>query len=219
MNNTQALAYLMQDGNLRVPCSRYGSDSQTCAEVAVRVWEILLPELPESNPVELLDHIMGLVVNDHDDPEHTLRQYGTPEDWERFEVPIYVVTENTPGYMPDSDDPATFQDFESALAYGKELRENLLDFYSEMGGLESDLEQPVPPRSDDDPDYGEGDTDTEEDESFRRKIEKQDTDSAPGGYDNPAAPYEDIGEDYAEFYVARDAQDLGRVITVERIED
>jgi len=54
---------------------------------------------------------------------------------------------------------------------------------------------PVPPRPDNDPDYGEGDTDTEEDEKFRRKIEEQDADSAPGGYDNPAVPYDWKGMD------------------------
>ena len=47
---------------------------------------------------------------------------------------------------------------------------------------------PVPPRPDNDPDY-------EEDETFRRKIEKQDADSAPGGYDNPAVPYDWKGMD------------------------
>ena len=32
----------------------------------------------------------------------------------------YIVTENTPGYLPDDDEPAVFDSFADALAYAAE---------------------------------------------------------------------------------------------------
>lgn len=71
-----ALAYLLADGNLRVPCSRYGRDTAECAPIAWQVARITARE--SGNPVyrELLDFTMGLVVNDHDDVSYMVNTYG-----------------------------------------------------------------------------------------------------------------------------------------------
>jgi hypothetical protein len=37
----------------------------------------------------------------------------------------YIVIENTPGYLPDSDDPAEFEDYADAVAYANELADEL----------------------------------------------------------------------------------------------
>jgi hypothetical protein len=71
-----AIAYLMADGNLRVPCSRYGRDTAECAPIAWQVARITARE--SGNPVyrELLDFTMGLVVNDHPDIAYMVNAYG-----------------------------------------------------------------------------------------------------------------------------------------------
>lgn len=73
-----AIEYLMKDGNLRVPCSRYGSDTEDCAPVAWRVAYLVNRETGEGLPIteEQLDHAMGLVVNDHDDVAYMVNTYG-----------------------------------------------------------------------------------------------------------------------------------------------
>ena len=76
MKRSEGLAYLTKDGNLRVPCSRYGSDSVECAEVAWRVAYVLSRETGEPITRDGLDHAMSLVVNDHDDVAYTIRNYG-----------------------------------------------------------------------------------------------------------------------------------------------
>jgi hypothetical protein len=40
---------------------------------------------------------------------------------------MYVVIENTPGYMPEDDDPPIFEDYADAVAYLKERVEEYLD--------------------------------------------------------------------------------------------
>ena len=72
----QSIEYLTTDGG-RVPCSRYGYDSQSCAPVAYAAALILEGETGEPMTLEDLDHTMGLVVNDHDDIEYMLREYGS----------------------------------------------------------------------------------------------------------------------------------------------
>lgn len=52
----------------------------------------------------------------------------------------YVVIENTPGYLPEDDDPATFDDLTEARIYASELLSNLLDSIHE--GQCYDDEQP-----------------------------------------------------------------------------
>ena len=43
----------------------------------------------------------------------------------------FVVIENTPGYLPEDDDPATFEDETSAREYLKERVEGYCDFLAE----------------------------------------------------------------------------------------
>lgn len=78
MNRKQALAFLTKEGNLDVPCSRYGNDSSECAKVAWRVAKNL--EYHNGDPIteDSLDAIMSLVVNDHDDVSYILREYKIP---------------------------------------------------------------------------------------------------------------------------------------------
>jgi len=70
------IAWLMKDGNLHVPCSRYGWDTQTCAPVAWRVAYLVAREQGEPVTEAGLDHAMSLVVNDHDDVAYMVREYG-----------------------------------------------------------------------------------------------------------------------------------------------
>lgn len=70
------LAYLMRCGESRVPCSRYGTRSSDCAEVAWRLSYIMARETGEPITADTLEYHMGLVVNDHDDVAHMIREYG-----------------------------------------------------------------------------------------------------------------------------------------------
>jgi hypothetical protein len=45
----------------------------------------------------------------------------------------YVVIENTPGYMPDDDDPAVFENIEDARVYASDRLSSLLDSLLEWG--------------------------------------------------------------------------------------
>ncbi len=44
---------------------------------------------------------------------------------------MYVVIENTPGYMPEDDDPATFEDYADAVAY---LNERAAEYADDPDG-------------------------------------------------------------------------------------
>lgn len=76
MTREEAIAYLEKDGNLRVPCSRYGWDTVSCAPVAYAAEVIVAAETGADSTEESLDYMMGLVVNDHEDIEYLLRNYG-----------------------------------------------------------------------------------------------------------------------------------------------
>ena len=76
LNASDALAFLNRDGDLRVPCSRYGSSTFDCSPVAYRAAVILARETGEPLTLDSLDYVMGLVVNDHDDVEYLLENYG-----------------------------------------------------------------------------------------------------------------------------------------------
>jgi hypothetical protein len=52
---------------------------------------------------------------------------GEPQGEWRDGPARYVVIENTPGYMPDDDDPATFEDETDARVYASDLLSRLLD--------------------------------------------------------------------------------------------
>lgn len=70
------IKYLMTEGNLRVPASRYGSDTEDCAPVAWRLAYLMARENSEPLTTESLDYAMGLVVNDHDDVAYIVNHYG-----------------------------------------------------------------------------------------------------------------------------------------------
>lgn len=71
------LAFLQRYGSqLSVPCSRYGHSSAECSLVAWRVSYLMARESGEPITFAGLDHAMGLVVNDHDDVDYLVRQYG-----------------------------------------------------------------------------------------------------------------------------------------------
>jgi len=70
------IRYLMDGGDCRVPCSRYGRYTSDCAEVAWRVAYLVAREQGEPIHHRDLDHAMGLVVNDHDDVADIVRSIG-----------------------------------------------------------------------------------------------------------------------------------------------
>lgn len=64
----------------RVPCSRYGATTEECAPIAARVALIVARETSCALDYELAEHMMGLVVNDHDDIAHMLDNYELAPD-------------------------------------------------------------------------------------------------------------------------------------------
>jgi hypothetical protein len=67
LTRSDGIALLVRDGNLRVPCSRYGCDSESCAPIAWELAAAVADATGEPISADALDHAMGLVVNDHDD--------------------------------------------------------------------------------------------------------------------------------------------------------
>ena len=76
MTNEQAMAYLMRDGNLATPGTRYGRNTAECAPVAVAAARIYAEAQGEPLTPDALDYMMGLVVNGYDDPEYLISNYG-----------------------------------------------------------------------------------------------------------------------------------------------
>ena len=76
MKRSEGIAYLMEGGNLKVPASRYGSNTEECAPVAWRVAYILSRETGEPITRDSLEYAMSLVVNDHDDVAYIVNNYG-----------------------------------------------------------------------------------------------------------------------------------------------
>lgn len=70
-----AIAYLMRDGNLLVPASRYGRDTETCAQVAWEVASVVASETGSPITKESLDDDMSMVVNDSSEVEELLSDY------------------------------------------------------------------------------------------------------------------------------------------------
>lgn len=79
MTHDEAIAYLMEDGDLAVPCSRYGRCTSDCAEVCWLAAEAFADATGEEIQYGMLDHLMGLVVNDHDDIAHLVNSI--EHDW------------------------------------------------------------------------------------------------------------------------------------------
>jgi hypothetical protein len=71
-----AWTFLMQDGNLGVPGGRYGSDTRTCAEVAIIMSLIMQYHNGEAITYYQLNSDMGMVVNSSDDVAHMILEYG-----------------------------------------------------------------------------------------------------------------------------------------------
>jgi hypothetical protein len=75
-DDDHAMAFLMQDGNLAVPGGRYGSDTRSCAPVAMAMAKVMQYHNGESITYYQLDSDMGLVVNSHDDVAYMISEYG-----------------------------------------------------------------------------------------------------------------------------------------------
>ncbi len=75
----QGMAHLNRDGDLAVPCGRYGSSTYECSPVAWAVAHIIEHETGEPMTLDSLEYIMGLVVNDHDDVAYLLANYPTED--------------------------------------------------------------------------------------------------------------------------------------------
>lgn len=57
----------LRTGSLLVPCSRYGRNGRECAWFALAAQAVVVDDLADDDPEASLEHLMGLVVNDHDD--------------------------------------------------------------------------------------------------------------------------------------------------------
>ena len=79
MNADEQYAYLLQDGDLSVPCSRWGSTTATCARFALLVARAEEYETGEETSREALDSYMRAIVNDSDEVIHLLKHYGSEE--------------------------------------------------------------------------------------------------------------------------------------------
>lgn len=75
LHSADALDYLNADGDLAVPCSRYGRSTFECSPIALQVAQIVERETGEPMTFASLEHAMGLVVNDHDDVAYLLDNY------------------------------------------------------------------------------------------------------------------------------------------------
>ncbi len=76
--------YLMRDGNLRVPCSRYGTDTEDCVPYALACELIYIEangENSDEGPGSALEWYMSLVVNDDSGVLDLVRShwYAVPE--------------------------------------------------------------------------------------------------------------------------------------------
>lgn len=72
----KGLAYLEMDGNLMVPCSRYGKNTHQCAKVAWRLAYLVSQQNGNMITEADLDLAMKLVVNNDDDVSYIIRRYG-----------------------------------------------------------------------------------------------------------------------------------------------
>jgi len=86
MFEAHAWAFLMQDGNLGVPGGRYGSDTRSCAPVAIALAKIMQYANGEPITYYQLDSDMGLVVNSSDDVAYSINQYAELVDLDPEEL-------------------------------------------------------------------------------------------------------------------------------------
>jgi hypothetical protein len=66
---------IVREGNLQVPYSRYGHDIESCARVVLAALDVLEQETGSVTTADV-EHLMGLVVNDHDEPFTLIRDHG-----------------------------------------------------------------------------------------------------------------------------------------------
>lgn len=84
MDHDEAIAFLTRDGNLGVPCSRWGRDSLACAEVAYDLDVIVSAGTGRGPDAGTLEEAMSLVVNDHDGVTYILHECGGAEIREKY---------------------------------------------------------------------------------------------------------------------------------------
>jgi hypothetical protein len=84
MDDSQAIEYLNRDGNLKVPCSRYGWDTYSCSPVALSVAHIFEEANGDEITEELLEDLMSKVVNDSDGIAELLADYGSDDEREKW---------------------------------------------------------------------------------------------------------------------------------------
>ena len=72
MTRDEAIAYLNKDGDLGVPCGRYGRSTYECSPIAYDVALYVESETDAEMGPDLLEYAMGLVVNSHDDVAYIL---------------------------------------------------------------------------------------------------------------------------------------------------
>jgi len=74
MDHQEAMDFLLKNGNLDVPCSRYGRNTLECAEVAYQIDFIVCDANGTEMDEDTLYYAMGMVVNDHPDVANLLRE-------------------------------------------------------------------------------------------------------------------------------------------------
>jgi hypothetical protein len=79
VNEQESIDYLNREGDLRVPCSRYGTSTSDCAPVAYALADIVAEATGEEITTSDLDYAMGLVVNDSDEVRTLIADHGSPE--------------------------------------------------------------------------------------------------------------------------------------------
>ncbi len=76
--------YLMKDGNLGVPGGRYGGDTASCVPFALACYRIHVENGAEDT-VDLLDEMMGHVVNSSDSVLSLIEAHGNEDEQELIE--------------------------------------------------------------------------------------------------------------------------------------
>jgi hypothetical protein len=130
----EALAYLCEDSG-RVPCSRYGRNSEECAPVAVALCEIIAEANYEDITRDALDHAMGLVVNDHDDPMELIRSHGDEEQRATIDDDVWWDYAPRSSLISNSDDIIDSRDVIERIAELEAQRDEGDDDYGEAEEL------------------------------------------------------------------------------------
>lgn len=84
------MAFLMQDGNLGVPGGRYGTDTRSCAPLAMMLARIMQYHSGDPITYYALDSDMGIVVNSGDDVAYMIYEYGGLTFGDDFDASEYL---------------------------------------------------------------------------------------------------------------------------------